>query len=295
MDSPTSNLIQILRERVAKYASAGDYKEALHAAAAAVDKAQQALTTDFDSVDHFASALEIRGEVYRSIGKLEEAKDDFKQAIDQLDNRPDRLLQIARLYAELGAVHDDLGHPSRATDLWEKALHLFETADPPSPLDVAAMANNLASLRKANGDTDGAETYYLKALEILHQHLGPENEETATVSNNLGALYLGSGYHEQAREMLMMALEARRATFGDGHPDTAQSHNNLALALLQTGDRSWARRHFEKALEAYERLGNAYREDLEAVAENYCSFLREEGEDSSADRIEGKVRELAGA
>ena len=96
--------------------------------------------------------------------------------------------------------------------------------------------------------------------------------------------------------MQMMALETRRELFGENHPDTAQSHNNLALALLQTGDRAWARRHFEKALAAYEALGSAYAEDLEVVASNYCDFLREEGEASLAEVIEGRVGELlAGA
>jgi hypothetical protein len=88
----------------------------------------------------------------------------------------------------------------------------------------------------------------------------------------------------------MMALETRRELFGENHPDTAQSHNNLALALLQTGDRAWARRHFEKALAGFEQLGPAYAQDLEAVASNYCDFLREEGDGSLAELIAGRVQ-----
>ncbi|MCU0794974.1 MAG: tetratricopeptide repeat protein [Akkermansiaceae bacterium] len=295
MDSPTATLIQILRDRVNKLVSEGNYDEAVHAASAAVEKAQQALSSDLESIDEFANTLELRGELYRSIGRPEDAREDFKGAIDQLDNRPDRQLQIARLHATLGAVYDDLGQTDRAGSFWEKALELFEKQEPPSPLDVALMANNLAYLRKTSGDIDGAETYFLKALQIYHELLGPDHEETATVSNNLGALYHASGYFEQAREMHMMALEARRQKLGDEHPDTAQSHNNLALALLETGDRSWARRHFEKSLAAFEQLGAPYRQDLEAVADNFCSFLRAEGETTTAERIEGKLRELVGA
>jgi hypothetical protein len=90
--------------------------------------------------------------------------------------------------------------------------------------------------------------------------------------------------------MHMMALETRRELLGEEHPDTAQSHNNLALALLQTGDRAWAGRHFEKALASFEGLGIAYAEDLEAVASNYCDFLREEGDASLAELIAGRVK-----
>lgn len=295
MDSSTVNLIRILRERVDQLVEAGDYDEAVHAATAAVEKTQQSLSPDPDSVGEFVDTLEVRGELYRSLGRFEEAREDYKQAIDQLDGRVDRQLQIARIHAAQGAVHDALGHPKRAAELWQEALTLFDAAEPPALLDVALMANNLAFFEKAEGDVDAAESYFLRALEIFHEVLGPEHDETATVSNNLGALYQSAGYYEQAREMHMMALEARRKTFGEEHPDTAQSHNNLALALLETGDRSWARRHFEKSLNAFQALGADFLDDLEAVASNYCGFLRSEGENSLADRLEDEVRTKVGA
>src|SRR5690606_6798248 len=185
---------------------------------------------------------------------------------------------------------DALGNTERAAELWEAAIRFFETAEPPASIDVASMSNNLAFLKKAQGDIEGAEGHFLKALEILHKELGPEHEETAAVSNNIGALYQMAGYHEQAREMHMMALEARRKTLGEMHPDTAQSHNNLALALLKTGDKSWARRHFEKSLGTFEALGGEYAEDLDAVAEDYCEFLRSEGEVNLAEQIANRVQ-----
>ena len=290
MDSPTTNLISILRERLKALRDAGNLQEALHAASAAVEKTQQTLGQDLDSIDAFADALEMRGDVLRETANFEAARDDYRQAIDQLDDRPDRLDQIGRLHAALGAVHDALGNPARAADHWRESMNCFERHDPPLLLDVAALANNLGFLAKAAKDLDAAESYFLKALEILHEQLGQDHEETAAVSNNLGALYLAAKYHEQAREMHMMALEARRKLFGEEHPDTAQSHNNLALALLETGDRSWARRHFEKSLAGFEALGADYANDLEAVASNYCEFLREEGEVAQADLIAQRVQ-----
>lgn len=294
MDSPTNTLMTLLRERVHTHCAEGNLDEALHAANAAVEKAQQLLSPDLDTIDAFASALEVRGDLLRQMGMPDEARDDYKQAIDQLDSRPDRFDQLGRLCAGLGAVNDYIGKPERAVELWEQAMQYFEKADPPLLLDVAAMANNIAFLKKAEGNLDAAESNFLKALEILHNVLGPDHEETASVSNNLGALYHAAGYHEQAREMHMMALEARRKTLGDNHPDTAQSHNNLALAMLETGDRAWARRHFEKALLAFEALGPECAADLDATASNYCEFLRSEGEEQLAALIEGRVQALLG-
>lgn len=295
MDSPTATLIGILQDRVATLRSAGDLDEALHAANAAVEKAQQTLGPNLDSIDAFASALEIRADLQRELGNHEAARDDYRQAIDQLQERPDRLDQIGRLHAGLGAAYDALGREDKAGEHWHKAVELFEKHEPPLMLDIAAMCNNLGFLYKNGGDLDAAETHFLRALEITHQQLGQEHEETATVSSNLGALYQAAGFHEQSREMHMIALETRRNLLGEEHPDTAQSHNNLALALLNTGDRSWARRHFEKALSAFEALGPEYADDLEAVASNYCDFLRAEGEVQLAEVIAGRVNQVLGA
>jgi tetratricopeptide (TPR) repeat protein len=295
MDSPTATLIGILKDRVESLRAAGDLDEALHAANAAVEKAQQKLGPNLDSIDAFASTLEVRGDLYRELGNYEAAQEDYRQAIDQLQERPDQFGMIGRLHAGHGAAYDAMGLSEKAAEHWQTAIRYFEQHEPPLLLDIAAMANNLGFLYKAAGDLDAAETHFLRALEILHSQLGQMHEQTATVSSNLGALYQAAGFHEQSREMHMIALDTRRALLGEEHPDTAQSHNNLALALLNTGDRSWARRHFEKALEDFEALGPEYSQDLEAVAANYCEFLREEGESQLAEVIAGRVNEVIGA
>ena len=292
MDAPTATFIQIMRDRVNSLREAGNLSEALHAASAAVEKCQSLLSTDPDSVDAFATSLEERARINLELGEVHDAVEDTEHAIDQLDNRPDRVGRVGRLYALMGAAYDKGGDHDKVLESWQKAMVLFESHEPPMMMDLAWMANNLGFFEKAAGDLAKAEDYFLKALEVMHSEMGAKHEETAAVCNNLGAVYLAAGYYEQAREMHMMALEVRRELFGEAHPDTAQSHNNLALALLQTGDRAWARRHFEKALSGYESLGLEYAEDLEAVAENYCDFLKEEGEENLSEVIAGRVKEL---
>lgn len=294
MDTPTANFIQILQDRVESLRADGKLDEALHAASAVVEKCQQALGPDLETIDAFATALETRAGLYNEFGQFDEAIEDARQAIDQLDNRPDRIAQVGRIYALLGSAYDAQGEEEKVIEAWETAMAYFEKHEPPMQMDVAAMANNLGFIAKARGDLDSAENYFLKALEIMHTELGKDHEQTASVSNNLGAVYIAAGYLEQAREMHMMALETRRELLGENHPDTAQSHNNLALALLQTGDRTWARKHFERALAGFESLGAAYAEDLEAVASNYCDFLKEEGEGNLSEIIAGRVRALLG-
>lgn len=294
MDSPTATLIGILQGRVESLRNSGNLQEALHAASAAVEKSQQKLGTSVESIDVFASTLEIRGDVYRELGDFEAAADDYQQAIDQLQDSSDQFGFIGRLYAEIGASYDSMERPEIAAQHWQSAISFFERNEPPLLLDVATLSNNLGFLYKSVGDFDAAESYFLRSLEILHSLHGQENEKTASVSSNLGALYQAAGFNEQSREMHMIALETRRNLFGEEHADTAQSHNNLALALLNTGDRSWAASHFEKALAAFEALGPECAEDLESVASNYCEFLREEGETHLAEIIDGRVNQILG-
>lgn len=292
MDSSNATLIGILNDRVESLHAAGNLSEALHAASAAVERCQHNLSPDLKTIDAFTAALEMRANICRELGEHELAREDYRQALDQLQNRPDCLGQVGRLHAGLGAAYDGMGQTEQAVKHWETAIQYFEKNEPPLVLDIAAISNNLGFLAKEGGDLDTAESHFLRALEIVHAQYGQEHEQTATISCNLGALYQAAGYYEQSREMHMIALETRRNILGEEHPDTAQSHNNLALSLVTTGERSWARRHFENALSGFEALGAPYVADLEAVAGNYCEFLREEGETSLADIIEVRVREV---
>ena len=75
-------------------------------------------------------------------------------------------------------------------------------------------------------------------------------------------------------------LDRRLDAGSAGAPEGTSS-----VSLLATGDGAWARRHFEKAVAGFKSLGIEYAEDLAAVAENYCAFLREEGDFARADEI----------
>jgi tetratricopeptide (TPR) repeat protein len=289
METPNPTLLAILLERAGSLCQTGDLPEALHAANAAVSETQRTLSTSLESIDAFADALEARAGIHRLLGDWEAARDDYREALDQLENRPDRLAQVGRLHAGLGSVYESVGRQDKAGEQWIMAIDAFGKNDPPLEIDIAHMSNNLGMLHKAAGNLETAEAYYLKALGIYHAYYGQHSEETATVASNLGAVYQAKGLLEQSREMHMIALETRTHLLGEEHPDAAQSHNNLALVMIESGDPVAARNHFEKALATFENLGTPYADDLDAVAGNYCAFLRQEGEPGLADLIEART------
>ncbi len=286
------HLIAMLRDRVGELCKVGNFDEARHAANAAVERAEVELCADRDSILAFASALEVRADFLRVLQEWELARDDYKQAIDQLEAWHEYCVPLGRLHAGLGAVHDALGNTARAIELWQMAIRHFEKATPPALLEMAAVSNNLAFLKKSTGDLDGAENAFLKALEIMHKKRGTYHEETASVCNNLGALYLQSGFYEQAREMHHMALDARKKCLGDAHVDTAQSYNNLALALIQMGDKKAAVAHFENAISGLTHCGASCVDVLQDVGDNYISYLMAEGEQPVADLVKTRIAEI---
>jgi tetratricopeptide (TPR) repeat protein len=294
MNSETASFLNILRERVDDLRKGGDLDEAVHAANAAVEKAQEELNTEPQSIDAFVDAVEVRADLFRQIGWFEKALDDYRQSIMVLEECNDHEGQLGRLYAGLGAVYDATNELDRAEAGWSRAADYFKNADPPAWLDVAGMWNNLAFLRRAVDDLEQAETYFLKALEVVHRELGPKHAETALLYNNLGACYQAGGHYEQAREMHLMALEARRNQLGEYHPDTAQSHNNLALTLEMTGEHGKAVKHFEEAMKGFEAAGGEFGKDLAAVTANFEACRRQQNDTPPPPETEPRPPELSG-
>ncbi len=292
MDTRTQMSLQALKEKTDGHATEGRWSEAIDAVTESIRMCESNLGGSPGDLAAHAEALEIRADLLRQTGDNRRACEDYLAAIGKLEARDDCLIQLGRLHAGLGAAYVDLGEADMAASQWEHSIECFERNDPPSPLDVAAMANNFGFLKQNAGEFDAAETAFLKAMEILHSELGEGDEETATVASNLGALYQVAGHHEPACNMHAIALKARAALFGDNHPDTAQSNRDLGIALSMTGDRTAARRHLEKALHAYEMLGEESLADLEEVAFHYCDLLREDGEISMAEAVKNRVQDL---
>lgn len=275
-----------LTEEIDQLLNDGNVDEALATAEQLVHRKQQRVAADDpSSLDDYADALEIRGNVHQIRGDLAAARQDYQSAIDQVPEDEGEYSRIGRLHASLGSVCHLSGDIQDAAHHWQIAIRFFENHSPPLLLDVATIANNLGFLYKSSGDLDSAENCYLRSLEVLHSQLGQQNEQTATVCCNLGSLYHQAGFHEQSCKMHETALKTRNKLLGRSHPDTAQSHNNIALSLIEAGRHDEAREHFEQALKTFESLSEEFAEDLDAVCSNYSDFLRGIGEDAKADEV----------
>ncbi len=292
MDSGTSNLINMLSQRVFELADAGKWDEAMRSADAAIEKARVSNTGNYEDVACLAASLEIKGDLYRQLNYLEEARTIYLEALELLDGTEVSPELLGRISASIGVIYDAVENDEEAIIFYEHAISMYENMNPPKLESVADICNNLGFIYRSLGNMDTAETLFLKGLEICTKSYGRNHEKTAILFNNLGALYLKSGLDAQAREMHTMALDARLTCLGDNHPDTAQSYSNLALCLAQNGEDRSARQHFERALAIYEKHLKTETHEYTAVAENYAEFLRETSDHKASMNVIKKVNKI---
>lgn len=282
MESGTANLLDMLLERVCQLTEEKKWDEAMRAADSAVEKARISLQEDVESVIGLATALEVKGDLLRQIGYLEDSRLTYLESLELLNGRAECTEQLAGLSASVGVLYDTVENDEEAIRFYERAIELYERLDPPALLKIADICNNLGFIYRSLGDFNSSEKLFLRGLEICHKELGDDDEKTATICNNIGALYLKSGFDGQALEMHTMALEHRLKIHGRNHPDTAQSHANLALSMAQTGDVAGSRKHFEDAISIYERHIQDESHEYAAVVENYIEVLKSVGEEKDA-------------
>jgi tetratricopeptide (TPR) repeat protein len=144
--------------------------------------------------------------------------DPLMRAVDELNQGPDRLLQIA-------AGVEAQGQLAAAAQLQLKALEL----DP----KLTQAHVNLISLYGRLGDAAGAEKHYRLAVA--------SNQNAYEAYYNFGVLCYRAGRHSEARAAFenVLAINA-------GHAD---AHNNLGAVLQEQGHIAEAAGHFRRAVE----------------------------------------------
>lgn len=178
---------------------------------------------------HYHLAL---GNIYRSLGRLEEAARALREA---LRIQPD----FADAHSNLAIVLQLDGHLDKAYAAYQRALRL-------RPESVADLIN-LGNILQEWGRLDEAAQYYQSALELM-----PDN---ALANNNLGNVLLAQGLYKQASTSYARAIGC--------DPSLVEAYYNMGNALKAQREWGGATDCYHKALalrpayaEVYNNLGN---------------------------------------
>ena len=166
------------------------------------------------------------GEVLDAAGRLDEALDLHRHAVELLDGEPEAdELVLAHAYNRLGHVLNCADDTASAVAAHERSLKTLRAVQPRRPRRPGAGRPRLHALgrrpaRPGGGGphhgprADGARQPGLGARHGWARHGGP-----------------GPGLVEEAVELHRRAIDAFTAVSGADHPDTAQAMDKLGYAL----------------------------------------------------------------
>ena len=219
------------------------------------------------------------GDIYRSLGRFEDAITEYKMAIwlDSLN---------VEAYRHLCQAYEELGDYDSAVEIYEKLIQIT-----PNMPDVHS---NLANILYIKGDVEGAISHFQTAVtlnprkqwtSIINQTLGfvyqeSKNDINAAITSyqsaylltpedidiyvNLGSAFYDKEDYDNALTVYRNALEL--------DPKNAKIHCNLGFLHWGKGDLDEAIKEYEMSIEydpaydiAYNNLGVIYLDDLGRV------------------------------
>ncbi len=181
-----------------------------------------------------ASALQVRGRIRISRGKVDDGVSDIEQAL-VLHHRFGADLDAAEDYDQLAIAARQRGAADEARRLTEQGLQLRLATLGRDHEETASSYNNLGVIARNAGDLAAAERYHATALEIRRKVLPAKHPGIALSLNNLGALMLSLGRYREAEDYFAQSLEQNLALYGENHPLTITARNNIGATDLRLG------------------------------------------------------------
>lgn len=209
-----------------------------------------------------------------------EAIERAERALALLDEEdiPDRITQEAQIKAQLGQAHRWLSEFTRAQELYEDSLALFEQAD-----DKKGIVRVLYELGWLVGTIlrryDEAETYFQKSLSIA-ETCG-DRRGVSWALNGLGTVAHFEGRYTDAIASYQESLKIARE-IGD-QARTAGALNNLGLVKGELGRTDEARGDLEAGLQIFRTIGS--RSGTASPLMNLGNLSRFQGQHEEAYRL----------
>lgn len=156
----------------------------------------------------FAGLYNNMSSLMEKMDRNEEALELLMKALGILQNYPDRQMEAATNFTNLGLLYLKTGDYESGKKCVMQAINMFEALDTPASHYSAALSA-LAEIYYHEKDYESAIVWYKKTLAEVEKHYGL-NLAYAVVCENLAAVYREAGKTEQAEEYLHKAEEVRR-------------------------------------------------------------------------------------
>jgi tetratricopeptide (TPR) repeat protein len=246
---------------------------------------------DLDDVT-YASFLNDYGSVVRDLGRLKDAQQLLRRALQLKEQKGAPPWFVASTADNLGQVEQRLGNFDVAHQLFARALRLLRAAYGDDHVRVAMELSNIGTLRIDEGDLAGARRDLQHALDIVMRLPATQIDRSwheARVRGNLGEALLDLGDAAGALTQQELALQLKQELFDGPHADVADTIGNLGNVLLALGEPEGAIALHEESLAMTEQVLGPISPRGANTLHNLANALEANGE---ADRAAG-ARERA--
>jgi len=189
--------IFIMRERIDTLIDEEKWEKAIDVAASTLETYTKKYEEDPDeNLGDYTHALEIRANLHRDQGELEVAEEQYVKIVDLMRESQSYPEVCGRVGANLAMIYENRELTIEAMKFYVWSLENLVLVDPPKPLDIAGVNNNLAYLYEIEGYFDEAEVLFNRALTTYKDELGDNGTRVGDVYNNLGGLFYRQNKNE---------------------------------------------------------------------------------------------------
>lgn len=193
---------------------------------------------------------------FYNAGKYDEAIETCQRVLAISEKILGEHSGVATDINNLALAYQAKGDYTKAEQLYQRALGMYEKIFGVEDTHVATTLNNLALVYYSKGDYEKAEQFFQRALAIRETVLGNEHPDVATSLNSFAGLYQAQGDYVKAEHLFQRALAIREKVFGSEHLAVAIVLNNLAQLYSDKGDDTKAEPLFLRALDIFKKLLN---------------------------------------
>jgi tetratricopeptide (TPR) repeat protein len=241
--------------------------------------------------ERHASLLNNLGNIHRSKGDYEKAREHLDQAIAITTALygPDHLL-VAKYRGNLVPVLSSLGRAEEAVTMGNEVMRIQREQLGPDHPYIAIAHNNVCSAIYSMRDVDSAVSCFEEALGEQQRAFGENHPQVALTLNNLGAMRHVEGRDDAAYDYLARARKVFAAAYPPDHPHIGGVELNLGACALALGRNTEAVEHMRAALENRKKnLGEDHSEVAEARAELADALIADGHPDQALAELEAAL------
>jgi CHAT domain-containing protein/tetratricopeptide (TPR) repeat protein len=250
------NYINFKYELGMSYRLKGDYKKAK----ICIDEVFPFTEKNHGRDIEMVNVLQERGAYYATTGMYELAEQDYRKAIEIVNNEPKltsyKNTRMLDAVGELGKLYVEMGKYTQAEDLM-----LYELERRPLPKDPTAterkdyaqLLNSIATLYVKMGRYENALKLAKIALNEIETAYGKNHTDYYINLETLAQIELVLGMYEESAKMYAECEKGLKSLVGENHIYYGLIVNNAAECYRRMGKNMEAKQNFEKAKTVFEQ------------------------------------------